>query len=130
MLYDKYHEFFSRQCKVLRQKQQLSAKYTIFFIHLREGKFGPGGTGPSSTKGQKKEGNDRVTDSIKIKGRSQSTRWEIFASSCHQGHGNEGTIAASRLSFLSLSKPKVSLEMVVNVGQMSPCPPCNKVSAL
>lgn len=58
MPYDKYHEFSSRQCKVLRQKrQQLFAKYTIFFIHLREGKCGPGGTSPVPTrnsKGQKK----------------------------------------------------------------------------
>lgn len=71
MLYDKYHEFFSRQCKVLRQKQQqLSAKYTIFFIHLREGKFGPGGTGPSSTrssKGQKKRVTTESQTALKSK---------------------------------------------------------------
>lgn len=78
----------------------------------------------------KKEGRDIVTNSFKTQGRSPSIRWEIPASSCHQGHGNEGTRAASRLSFLCLSKAKVLLEMVVKVGQMSPCPSCNKVSAL
>lgn len=139
MLYDKYHEFFFRQCNILRQKNPTFRRiHNIFYLSEGRQMWGQEALVRWAAVSllhqeflRRKEGIEKVANSIKIKGRSLSTSWENLSSICHQGQGNEGMISASHLSrFLYLSKSNVLLEMVVNVGHMAHCPSCNKVSAL